>query len=136
MYLKVYSLLVLYRVGNRMRDSKVKSYFCNSVDLSGTIQVGDSVGVYPFSIARAVQKENPVFIREYVTDDETVMQEPLPNFLKPTNTTVSRVDRQPIRVKSININGVTGSSVNHIGSFKHGKAISILRHRRILINNK
>ncbi|WP_194840839.1 spore germination protein GerPE [Filobacillus milosensis] len=119
-----------------MRDSRVKSIFCNSLEFSGTIQIGDSEGVYPFSIARAVQKENPVFYKEYITDDEEIIKEPLPNFLKESPVQVNRENYSPIRINSINSIGLTGSSVLHVGSFKHGKAVSIVRHKRILQKNK
>ncbi|RPF52062.1 spore germination protein GerPE [Aquisalibacillus elongatus] len=119
-----------------MRNSNVQSVYCNSIEFSGTLQIGDSEGVYPFSIARAVQKENPVFTDEYITDDETIMREPLPNFLEKSNVQLHHKSQHPIQVGSINMIGVTGASVFHIGSFKHGKAVSITRHKRILSNNE
>lgn len=119
-----------------MRDSKVETVYCNAIEFSATLQVGDSVGVYPFSIARAVQKEDPTFIREYIIDDQIIIQEPLPHFLEPVELDIKRTNQNPIRVQSINSIGITGSSVFHIGSFKHGKAVSIVRHKRILKNNK
>ncbi|MFD2639422.1 spore germination protein GerPE [Piscibacillus salipiscarius] len=118
-----------------MRDSKVGSLYCNSIEFSATLQIGDSTGVYPFSIARAVQKENPIFIKDYITDDETIIKEPLPKFLKPVKINVNRTGNHPIRVKTIQTIGITGSSVLHVGSFDHGKAISIVRHKRILQND-
>ncbi|GEL78351.1 spore germination protein GerPE [Tenuibacillus multivorans] len=121
-----------------MRDSKVKSVYLNSMEFSAVFQVGDSVGLYPFSIAHAVQKERPIFIDEYdyFKDNDTILSEPLPNFLAKSDTKVTRHNNNSIRVNSLISNGVTGSGIIHIGSFNHGKAISILKHKRIIQNDR
>ncbi|MGM8214706.1 spore germination protein GerPE [Bacillaceae bacterium W0354] len=110
-----------------MRHSKVASLKCNSVEFSATIQIGDSVELHPYTAAVAIQKEGAVFYKEAPLDVPE-----LPNYLQKINVEVNRTNYEPIRVNDININGMTGSSILHIGSFKRGEALSQIKHKRIL----
>jgi len=110
-----------------MRKSIVDSIFCQTVEFSAALQIGDSVELNPYSAGMAVQKQVPVYFQDHAFNLPD-----LPKYLTERQIDVERTNKRAIKVNDISLNGLTGSSIMHVGSFKRGEALSQIVNIRIL----
>ncbi|WP_017185464.1 spore germination protein GerPE [Alkalibacillus haloalkaliphilus] len=121
-----------------MRNSIVKTINTNSLHFSSSLRIGDTKYLTPLSIALAIQQEGAYFTRE-VQRRHTFMNydfftDPLPEHLADYQPNITRNNKGDIKVGHINVIGATASSTIHIGSIKHGDAVSRVKHIRHLLD--
>ena len=119
------------------RSSLVDWIRVASVDLSATVQVGDSNQVTPESTVYAVQREYPIF-NSNEADDLTKFpiysQEiPLPTITECIEG-ITIQENPVIKVGGIDILGVAASSVLHIGSTRTIRSESRVKNIREFFN--
>lgn len=116
------------------RTSVVDRININSLSIVSTFEIGDSSHIQAFSRAIALQREQQIFFSDEIRFSdfdifsETIQIEPIfENVVFETNSI------QPIiKVGSIDIIGVSTSSVVHIGNTKKVNMESRIKHIRHL----
>lgn len=117
------------------RTSIVNHISIDTVIFSSVIEVGDSTIIQGFSRALAVQREADFFFgNEGNFESFAAFSKPLPipKIFDDVNMHVTNLN-PVIKVDDININGVSTSSVVHIGSSEHIQMESRLMHIRQLL---
>jgi spore germination protein PE len=117
------------------RTSCVDTINIKTVSFASTVQLGDSCIINGLSRALAVQREAELFYgNEGNLSYYRVYSEPIP-FLPITDPfTYSRHNPNPlIKVNTINIIGISSSSLLHIGNSGHVSMESRVKHIRHLL---
>lgn len=99
---------------------------------SSNVQIGDSVNLRPSVMALAVQKEFPIF-REGELDfaNFDIFRRPFPQFIDECPVRMNVTNEVPvIKVGSVNILGIAGSSTLHIGSTHNIDSKARVKHFR------
>jgi spore germination protein PE len=122
-----------------MRTSSVDSIQINSVSLSSIVEVGDTSIIQSFSRALAIQREQELFFgNEGNFSAYSIFSEKLP-FNPITEPLSLQIDNQAspvIKVKNINLIGVSSSSIVQIGSSRMIQMETRIKHIRHLMDDK
>lgn len=122
-----------------MRTSSVDSININSVTLSSIVELGDSSMIQSFSRALAIQREQELFFgNEGDFSAYSIFSEKLP-LLPITEALSLQFDNQAspiIKVKNINLTGVSSSSIVQIGSSRMIQMETRIKHIRHLMKDK
>jgi len=117
------------------RSSSVKKLHVTSASLSSIIQLGDSTVINGFSRAIAVQKEQQLFIGDSVDFSRyPIFRRPFVFPQENEQLTISTYHLNPIiSVNTINVMGVSASSVLHIGNTQSVNMEARVKHIRELL---
>lgn len=119
------------------RTSIVDQLKIDTVIISSIIEIGDSSYIQGFSRALAVQREKSVYFGNEGSFQYPVFYEPIPFQAIETNFTMQTEQLHPvIKVHSIDIHGVSASSIVHIGSSRHISMESRIKHIRHLLSRR
>lgn len=120
------------------RSSRVDRINVNIVSFASVVQLGDSSIINGLNRALAVQREEEVFYgNEGDYSKFRVFLEPIP--LPPITEPISviRHNQTPvIRVKNIDIIGISSSSMLHVGNSKHIYEEVRVKHIRQLLSGE
>ncbi|KAB2337167.1 spore germination protein GerPE [Cytobacillus depressus] len=116
------------------RTSIVDQFHVDTLIIGSVIEIGDSTFIQGFSRALAVHREVDTFFgNEGNFASYRAYTKPIPFPLIDEAITMQTVNLSPaIKVNSININGVSASSVVHIGSSQHIAMEARIKHIRQL----
>jgi spore germination protein PE len=118
------------------RTSWVDRINVNIVSFSSVVQVGDSCIINGFSRALAVQREAEIFFgneSNYANYPVFYKTIPLPTITEPI--TILRHNQNPlIKVKNIDIIGISSSSMLHVGNSNHVSEEVRVKHIRQLLS--
>ena len=115
------------------RTSIVDELKIDTVLLSSVVEIGDSSLIQGFSRALAVGRERSLFFGNEGSFNYSVFSEPIPFESVETNFTMQTEQLHPIiKVHSIDLTGVSASSVIHIGSSTHISMEARVKHIRQL----
>jgi spore germination protein PE len=116
------------------RTSKVGNIYINASSYSSIVQIGDANYADPYIRAIAVQQEGAIFDTEsFPFTDYQIFSKP---FIELTNEI--DIDQRHIHhnrninVRSIDIEGTTGSAIVQVGNLRHIDAKARIKHIRIL----
>ncbi|MGD6875305.1 spore germination protein GerPE [Bacillus infantis] len=117
------------------RTSIVNKLNVDTVSFSSILQVGDSEYIQGFSRALAVQRQAEIFIaNEGRYSDYSIFTEPLPlPALEDPLQMYVHQGKPAIKVDSIDIIGISASSLVHIGNSGHVSMESRVKHIRQLL---
>ncbi|GAA0491540.1 hypothetical protein GCM10008986_17110 [Salinibacillus aidingensis] len=116
------------------RNAKVQHMYINSTAYASSIQIGDAIKADPYIRALAVQKEGAFFdTGDFPFSDFPFFSRPFPEIREDVSIQQHRHHKnRDIHVHSIDIEGITGSSIMQVGSLKEIDAKARLKHFRIL----
>lgn len=115
------------------RVSSVGGILVRSVLFSSTVLLGDSVNLFGYSRALAVQREREIFFGDEGNFNHRVFFQPLylADIYEPVNTFTFN-QKPVIKVGTIDIKGISSASVLQVGSTAHIKMESRIKHIRQL----
>jgi spore germination protein PE len=116
------------------RTSAVDKINIDTLAFSSVFEIGDSSVIQGFSRAIAVQREAEYFgAREGSFSEYSIFSEPIPLLPIEEEISIQTTQLNPvIKVQNIDINGVSSSSIIHIGSSKHISMETRVKHFRQL----
>lgn len=117
------------------RTSHVENIRLKIASFSSVVQLGDSCVINSFSRALAVQRQSEIFFgNEGNFGIHRVFSELIPLPIIRENLTVRQHHLNPvIKVKNINIIGVSSASLLHVGNTQHVSTEVRIKHIRQLL---
>ncbi|WNS76817.1 spore germination protein GerPE [Bacillus sp. DTU_2020_1000418_1_SI_GHA_SEK_038] len=120
------------------RTSIVDQLKADTVAFSSVIQIGDSTYVHGFTRALAVQRETDTFLGNegnFLSFKAFTISVPLVPIEEVISMQTMHLN-PAIKVNNIDINGISTSSVVHIGSSKHISMEARVKHIRQLLQHE
>lgn len=116
------------------RTSSVNHVNLTSLSITSIFEIGDSHQIQAFSRAIALQREAQIyFSNEIHFEDYDIFSDPIPIEPITEQLTYEQVSFNPIiKVDKIEVNGVSTSSLLHIGSTRNAMLESRVKHIRHL----
>lgn len=116
------------------RTSSVNEVNLTSLSITSIFEIGDSHHIQAFSRAIALQREAQIFYSNEIDfGDYDIFSDPIPFEPITEQLTYEHVSLNPIiKVNKIKVNGVSTSSLLHIGNTRNAMLESRVKHIRHL----
>ncbi|WP_162880801.1 spore germination protein GerPE [Paraliobacillus sediminis] len=117
-----------------LRTSNVKLVRVNSIGYSSILEIGDAKRSQQTSKAIAVQRENGMQTDEEISFSDFPIFERTSPTLTPVTTVIRKTTnhQKMITVNSIDVTGVSASSVMQVGNLESIQSEARIKHIRIL----